>query len=475
MCIPLTTEGLLLISNPHTVVISPCIFQFWRELRRERQWKDSGLEGRKEELYQLRDKSASFGNDLSVSPPPRPTTCLGIEKNSGRLKKLRIIETCDEAPAGSMDSVKDVVDKNCKPAGENAAEAPSQEGCDSQHNHVEKYVSHATIQVGTQEETLRVKGGGYSSPTQDLPNDTEKEAVVPEPAVVVAKERGRLDKSYSTPAYDISECDRPLKSQEWTTSRISECSPLPSPSEDTSRTVFHLEKKTQVIETSDGNTSVESRETVETCSTSENVDSNVEGDAISLEDKQTQRIGEILETINIALLQHRLNNVVPPKSSKSDHTESETQKTNKEEISNAQAWISNPPVPSIQDDFNSETSENVPGSYREPGLPQTAQICALPLQRGLQKVPQRSCDADTLPVKICITPPEPPPRPSATLDYPKSAGGMGYRAIMAARSLGRNTGSKISLGGHATFPSPRSLRKRNPLLASMLFCIVEIL
>nr|CAD7601690.1 unnamed protein product [Timema genevievae] len=64
------------------------IEQFWEELRTERHLGD-GVDGRKEKLYLLRDKSASFGNDLSESSFPRPKTCLGIDKTSTRLKSLK--------------------------------------------------------------------------------------------------------------------------------------------------------------------------------------------------------------------------------------------------------------------------------------------------------------------------------------------------------------------------------------------------
>ncbi|XP_069700872.1 connector enhancer of kinase suppressor of ras 2 isoform X2 [Periplaneta americana] len=274
------------------------IEQFWRELRLERQWKDSGPsgEGRKDELYQLRDKSASFGNDLSVSPPPRPTTCLGIEKSCGR-QRLKIVEN----NSSSMESVEQ--------------ETRSTKTVQFRHEESDS----------TEENILRVKGGGYGLPSDDLPDAVECVA-----GESKHKERGRLDKSYSTPAYDLTDCS---------SSPVSE-----------------------------------------------------------VEDRQTQRIGEILETINIALLQHCLKQQAEPEPE--------------------------PPSP----------PQEVADVWQAPPVPEAPQV------------------------KICITPPEPPPRPDCSK--------TGYRVILAARSLGRNAGSKMSLGGgHATFPSPRSLRKRNPLLA----------
>lgn len=393
----------------------------------------------------------------------------------------------------------------------------------------------------TDENILRVKGGGY-----DLRNDfvnichtveevdevhRRKSTTVPnENTGYVHKERGRLDKSYSTPAYDLTDCDQRLDicskayhMEEWTNWRVSEnSSALPSPTSDSStHSAFQIEKQSQPVS--------ESEEPSETAINTNPEFSDVsthDGDLYSLEDKQTQRIGEILETINIALLQHRLkehsnvNRMSKIRSSVeqtdlsshkiADGSYHENSITNKNEISlkaNNQLCVCSNEytsslnvvhAPFLEDTDNKESEilveSNLAGSFQELETPLSEQICTtsdlFTTERGSKvwqkapvplvnvKQPQNEdkqhtyADESVIPspqtgvshVKIRVTPPEPPPRP----DHSKGGNNMGYRAIMAARSLGRNTNSKNSVvgGGHASFPSPRSLRKRNVLLTS---------
>jgi hypothetical protein len=605
-------------------------FQFWRELRLERQWKDSGpsaggdLEGRKDELYQLRDKSASFGNDLSVSPPPRPTTCLGIENSCNRTKtgkKLRIteshndmhaVEDCEEAPHNSTESMKehtvcgqeasgkeeergetgnetqkkrwsnqiqDNVDvqgqndvwvngsralcvssigvnslpKNEESQGEGGGcserlgdepgisihvseeeDVPESSGqeilphkpySDDTSDRREHHVAQDKVMfdTGTEQNILRVKGGGYGLPSEDLTDVSHgveeidkvhqhKNSVASiENAVLVHKERGRLDKSYSTPAYDLTDCDQTLDRsgkiylvEDWANCRVPENgSALPSPtSEISAHSVFQIEKQNQAVSESEAPSKSASNRNSESSDVSIH-----DGDSYSMEDKQTQRIGEILETINIALLQHRLkehsgDNKTSDSSNAVEHTHLSSHRTDdltlgKEEIETvtqlyapsnectSSQHVSYSPLLQEKSNRDSEVlvESGVAGSLQEPELPHAARDLTTP-QRGSeiwQKMPLPEIDvkqphaeekqqsmvhvfqADVSRIKICVTPPEPPPRP----DHPKGGGGVGYRAIMAARSLGRNTSNKSLVGGgHATFPSPRSLRKRNPLLTS---------
>jgi hypothetical protein len=635
----------------------------------ERQWKDIGpsaggdLEGRKDEFYQLRDKSASFGNDLSVSPPPRPTTCLGIENTCNRMKtgkKLRILESRndtyivedhDELPSNSMENVKEntvygkdtpgredqqaveirkeiqnkrlssqneedlhiqsqieVTDNGILQRGSalcinnNADDyIPNKEenqgiGCiercndktndccqDVQTGHGNKVIAthisdehdaaessvqeifvdksysssdhndeiqsdikdrskyfvvqeKAVPDTGTDENILRVKGGGYTSPSDNLPEifqtveDVDKvhrhqSAIVSsDNTVPVHKERGRLDKSYSTPAYDLTDCDQRLDvsyknyhMEEWTNWHVSEnSSSLPSPTSETSaHSVFQIEKHSQAVPSK----------------TASNTDSELsdvithDSDLYSLEDKQTQRIGEILETINIALLQHRLKehsnvnrliNLRNPveQTDVSSHRIADSSyhenSTSKDEISDEAS--NQPCVPSndctsslntvhtvLLEDSDHKESEivvenNLAGSFQEPETSSITQMSTtrdltaaergsevwhkapIPIENVIQPQNEekhhtysdesvvRHPQAGVSPVKICVTPPEPPPRH----DHPKGGSSVGHRAIMAARSLGRNASSKNSVvgGGHASVPSPRSLRKRNMLLTS---------
>jgi len=624
-------------------------FQFWRELRLERQWKDGSpsaggdSEGRKDEVYQLRDKSASFGNDLSVSPSPRPTTCLGIENTSSRMhsgKKLRITENrnnmhttenCDEIPrvdnvkeniaCGEEKSRKEEEHKGTEREKENMVSAQAEEVfcvrgqseikdnenlqnssvlCTStdvddhvstmevgllQHSRCserwngekgdccqgvrighgnEMSVTHVTHEEGgpencvqetlvfcsnyvrdtsergivqdkgTDKNSLRAKGGGCGLPSSDFNDvchaveDTDKvhkhknSVTSVENTGFVHKERGRLDKSYSTPAYDLTDSNPALDGsyntsfvEDWINCRVSENgSTLPSPtSESSSHAACHLQKQNQVVAEND-KTSDTANSVYAECSDV----SAQDGASYSLEDNQTQRIGEILETINIALLQHHIKehgnvNTVNDFRKSLEQTDLSSHimndmSTNKDEVScetNAQ-----PCVPSkgstgllnavhsalIKDKSNTDSEISVEGdltgSVIEADVLPSAQICTTKdfttsQSEVWQKVPvpqinvkpphteekQHRCteeltghipETDISHIKICVTPPEPPPRP----DHPKGVGSMGYRAIIAARSLGRNTGSKSSLsaGGNATFPSPRSLRKMSHLLAS---------
>lgn len=616
-------------------------FQFWRELRLERQWKDGSpsaggdSEGRKDEVYQLRDKSASFGNDLSVSPSPRPTTCLGIENSSSRVqsgKKLRITENrnnmhatenCDEIPrvdnikenivSGKEKSRKEEEQKGTERESENMVSAQAEEVfcvrgqneikdnknlqnnsalCTSTDvdNHVypmevgvqrndekgdcchgvrirhdnEVSVTHVAHEEGgpencvretllfsnndardtsecdivqdkgNDENILRAKGGGCGLPGSDLSDvcqaveDTDKvhrhknSVTSVENTVFVHKERGRLDKSYSTPAYDLTESNAALGGsyntsfvEDWINCRASENgSTLPSPtSESSSHAASQLPKQNQVA--------AESEKTPDTASSvyAECSDVNAHvGAAYSLEDKQTQRIGEILETINIALLQHRIKehrnvNTVNDCSKSLEQTDlslhiMNDMSTNKDEVScetNAQSCVPskgstgslNAVYSALIKDKSNKDSEisvvgDLTGSVIEADILPSAQMCTTQnfttaQSEVWQKVPvpqisvkpphteekQHRCteeltghvpETDISQIKICVTPPEPPPRP----DHPKGVGSMGYRAIVAARSLGRNAGSKSSVGagGNATFPSPRSLRKMSNLLAS---------
>jgi hypothetical protein len=633
------------------------------------------LEGRKDELYQLRDKSASFGNDLSVSPPPRPTTCLGIENTCNRVKtgkKLRILESCndthivedcDELPDGSMESIKenavsgkdtsgreeqqaeevgkevqdkrlpsrnqeifhiqsknevkdneslhcgstlcinsnavDYISKKEESQGTDCSERCSNKTSDSCLNvkigpgnkviaaHVlnEDDVPEGTVleiladksyspsdhnveirsdtrdrsthfitqnkvvsDSGADENILRVKGGGYGLPSDDFIDmfhtveeidkvHRHKSTAVPnENTVFVHKERGRLDKSYSTPAYDLTDCDQRLgiccktcHTEEWVNWQVSENShALSSPTSDCSTcSGLRMEEKCEAVS--------ECEEPSKTANSTKSECSDVSkhnGDLYSLEDKQTQRIGEILETINIALLQHRLkehsdvNRLSKVRSSieqtdlsslkTADGSYHENSSTNKDEIllkankqpcavSNECACSPNAVhTPLLEDNDNKESEVLVESSFavsfQEPEAQFSAQICTTRdiitterVSEVWQKAPVPVVNVKQLQneekqhtyidesvistpqicvshVKICVTPPEPPPRP----DHPKGGNGMGYRAIMAARSLGKNTNSKNSVvgGGHASFPSPRSLRKRNLLLTSKL-CSVQ--
>jgi hypothetical protein len=329
---------------------------------------------------------------------------------------------------------------------------------------------------------LRVKGGGYSFPGEDLTDvfhgideigkvHGHKNSVASiECTAFTHKERGRLDKSYSTPAYDLTDCDQMSDRsgkmylvEDWTNRHLPDSSSsLPSPASETpTRSVFGTEKQSQAASESAAACEAASNRGVR-CSDVATQD----GDSCSLEDKQTQRIGEILETINVALLQRQLkghSNETACADLSSVRGDDETnvaqsplQQEGKCDV------LAESSVAGSRDQRESEVWQKMPepqGSVKQPRTEDKQQSVAC--------VPQ-TCAAH---ITICVTPPEPPPRP----DLPKGGVSMGYRAIMAARSLGRNAGNKSSVGGgHATFPSPRNLRKRNPLLTSKFtWCFIS--
>jgi hypothetical protein len=389
---------------------------------------------------------------------------------------------------------------------------------------------------GTEKNILRANGGGcglHSGGLNDVCQAVEDTNLVnrhktsvtsTENTVFVHKERGRLDKSYSTPAYDLTDSNAAVGEsfntcfvEDWTNCRVSENGgTLPSPSsESSSHAAPQIQKQNQVTAGSEETSNTASSVYAE-CS-----DVNAQDDALyGLEDKQTQRIGEILETINIALLQHRfkehsnVNSVNDLRKSLeqtdfSSHIMNDMS-TNKDEVlcdNNAQPCVPNTGstvlLNSVQSvlikDKSSKDSEilaegDLTGLVREmdilpSGQIYTTQDFTTAQSEVWQKVPVPQInikpphteekqhryteeltghvpETDTSHIKICVTPPDPPPRP----DHHKGVSSVGYRAIIAARSLGRNTGSKSSVGGggNATFPSPRSVRKMSHLLASKL-------
>jgi hypothetical protein len=306
---------------------------------------------------------------------------------------------------------------------------------------------------------LRVKGGGYGFASDDLTDafrgveeigkvHGHKNSVASvECTVVTHKERGRLDKSYSTPAYDLTDCDQMSDRsgklylvEGWTNCHPPDSSSLLSPASEVS-------------------TSSENASPCEAAS-NRNAERSDVTDSRSLEDKQTQRIGEILETINVALLQRqrkgRSNETASAELSSVRADDATVGKQESETTVAQQEGKSEVVAGSQRSSRDLVTAQRESEVWQKMPPPQPR---AEDRQQSLSCVPQ-TCASH---ITICVTPPEPPPRP----DHPKGGVSMGYRAIMAARSLGRNAGNKSSVGGgHATFPSPRSLRKRNPLLTS---------
>jgi hypothetical protein len=364
---------------------------------------------------------------------------------------------------------------------------------------------------------LRVKGGGCCLTGDDLTDafhgleETSKihrhknSIASVESTVLLHKERGRLDKSYSTPAYDLTDCDQIMDRsgkmhvvEDWTSCHIPDhSSPLPSSTSEISVCpLFETEKHSRVASENGAPSKSPSNRNGESLDVA-----TQDGDSYGLEDKQTQRIGEILETINVALLQHHLqensnDNKVSNSSNLVELTDLPHHRIDdialdKEEIEidsqpRVPQHVARSALPQERSDKDVEvvaesdearllqepellpSSQDLTAAQRELEVWQKMPVPEIRVkqphgeeqQQAVACVPQ----AGVSHITICVTPPEPPPRP----DHSKGVS-MGYRAILAARSLGRNSSNKSSVaGGHATFPSPRSLRKRNPLLASKL-------
>ncbi|XP_058790907.1 uncharacterized protein LOC131664065 isoform X2 [Phymastichus coffea] len=185
-----------------TVKHSIDIEQFWRQLKKEHST-----------TFQLRDKAAScaHGLDSVQTTPSRPQTCLGIEqraKKSSTTKQFeagRKVQFQDERHAHNTKL--DQITLNSDSCGKQL-----QRGVDSGNNNSQSQtINKATINSESNnkssdssvpsEETHRQQGWS-SSPVRD----NNEPPTVPARSSV-NKERGRLDKSHSTPAYDLTESD----------------------------------------------------------------------------------------------------------------------------------------------------------------------------------------------------------------------------------------------------------------------------
>lgn len=172
------------------------IEQFWRELKEEHST-----------TFQLRDKAASCAHGLDTVPSNlRPQTCLGIEqsKRKKRLegqideRKVQFQEKSDEMESTHIDD-KDKSNQNSQ------SKLSSQKSISFETNTVysESRLMDMELDVSSKSDT--------QVPSNDSTNNKTSCSILQDIKIFEPsahhKERGKLDKSYSTPAYDLTEND----------------------------------------------------------------------------------------------------------------------------------------------------------------------------------------------------------------------------------------------------------------------------
>ncbi|KAG8338517.1 identical protein binding, partial [Homalodisca vitripennis] len=357
-------------------------------------------------------------------------------------------------------------------------------------------------------------------------NDSEEKPIEINPSYApkdkVFKERGKLDKSYSTPAYDFSpdaekisvtEKINLLKQKFLADSKMETRSD--SAFEDSRSDIESLSGKDDDVKTNDNSISTSIPSISEEFGESEkevhgqivetinkhlltldyetdsepkwkdkNITANLDPDPLR---ESEQKIGKILDTLNISIIEYRKEMERESKVRKSSTEGADLSKTIsqvcKEEILqtyNPSGFMMSKPT-SLENLSEPKMKGGVipvpprvritPPTIHEErlGLPDVTITSALP--ETPRRKPVSSLDfvdkpnvtpapaPATFPRQKAesrrpITPPEPPPRPTppAPAVQPK---GACYRAMMVAKSISKTT--KVA--------SPRSLRKKNPLLA----------
>uniref|UniRef100_A0A7R9P871 (California timema) hypothetical protein n=2 Tax=Timema TaxID=61471 RepID=A0A7R9P871_TIMCA len=558
------------------------IEQFWEELRTERHLGD-GLDGRKEKLYLLRDKSASFGNDLSESSFPRPKTCLGIDKTSTRLKSLkkqkllRVNDNDDRkiknGASTSEDQTQDKENVNLNNTTNKIDFEKSNEGKEyelsfneltyhrlrnkefEQFSPLDDYSHKASIDLVVldgpiselcstsssiknghlfaNEAQLNLSTAEHNEKKECISSDSSKilnnslfgsdaaettqifSSYAEKAKPILSKERGRLDKSYSTPAYDLTDHDDLIL-------KIKNINCL---KEHVHLNVCDVEDQISTSYTPQGNTiychtplqNTERDEISQLIPSSKkllNVEQKINmnngqiaEEEIDIDVKQTQRITEILETINTALVQHRLKEQAHIKQRGSHkHQENPISSTDVatavphclhtvEVINNLDSEKNKIVLDIIEHEkqnthiltspfVHQELNDSFSNFEESPVF--TNKLIATDLENsnnnfistgGFEKHnmnPTNSIEHSQKslnilpPVKICITPPEPPPRSLPLLEPIKSNSTVTLAGIgQKAKSLYRGNGGKSSSA--ASLPSPRILRERTTLLARTVF------
>ncbi|KAG7205570.1 hypothetical protein KM043_007542 [Ampulex compressa] len=176
------------------------IEQFWKELKQEHST-----------TFQLRDKAASCAHGLDNVPSNlRPQTCLGIEQSKkkkrmegqGEDRKAQFLEKSIEAEGSHADDLVNNVKSESK--GENTGESISI-GNRSSSNEALQPDASVTKSNNLSDTTVPLDEcnnfiTNRCSVNKNMVNSKES-------SVGNTRERGKLDKSYSTPAYDTIDID----------------------------------------------------------------------------------------------------------------------------------------------------------------------------------------------------------------------------------------------------------------------------
>ncbi|XP_023248126.1 uncharacterized protein LOC106642128 isoform X3 [Copidosoma floridanum] len=174
------------------------IEKFWRELKREQSTQS----------FQLRDKAVSCAQGLNApeahqsQPSMRPQTCLGIEQRSmlGKPRKVKFQEGKDEELHSRDGLLND--------DGSDGREDTNVSRCKNHHHETMDDIS-----VGTRSNNEKLNDEVISRDRQQAADQEGESCEKSHPPLSPAresastKERGRLDKSFSTPAYDLTESD----------------------------------------------------------------------------------------------------------------------------------------------------------------------------------------------------------------------------------------------------------------------------
>lgn len=461
----------------HEIIKKLFLFQFWRELQLERSWRsnqnnsqmnNSNSEdiGKNEkdvnEMFQLRDKSASFGNSIAT-PPSRPATCMPFTKDKvGNVKfDLPKLETLKHAQSDKI-----ISEEKDKSKCDNDSVTPTQ----SKHDSVScaRNSSFENIDMNSNgnvklsiSELNKLKRDAFFNNMDCSQNDLKKEEEVksedlpkasgkvlqligsferkeieqkpvtkPKPEICKKpnwdsnpwknREKSRLDKSSSTPAYDLSENDTPepipdLLPKNKTHKNLSDDEVLEQKKSDREMDAkFESEKENhgQMVNTinnhllPDGDFygKIAPKQLDDDSPDFKNLSENMDTPKTN-EYKNRKKMGEILDTVNLALVELK---------EREDHYERREQlkeANQKIVIPTPREMKSNQPNQEINKPVPAQRKTKMPNDRRESPSP----LPPKPRPRPLPPLDQNDVLRPPLRNR---TPPEPPPRPESTFSKP---------------------------------------------------------
>ncbi|KAJ8673001.1 hypothetical protein QAD02_004262 [Eretmocerus hayati] len=192
-----------------TVKHSIDIEQLWRELKRER----SGIRGSGAVFHQLRDKAASCAHGLdnvthhhqqtASGSLGRPQTCLGIAAIPRRHQASPLTSNTVDPKRVQFNDGSDLISPRQQQPANNAVSDSGKEKIPTAQETDNRRVYAESDSKGNDGPNHLEDNLGESS-RSDSVSDVRETAASPSRG---GKERGRLDKSHSTPAYDLTESD----------------------------------------------------------------------------------------------------------------------------------------------------------------------------------------------------------------------------------------------------------------------------